>query len=154
VVNFQPININNNFELALILSWRSNPLIYGFFLHQNGPLFWEEHHNFWINRFNREDYFIIYFHRPIGHIALSKMNTEYPEISILIGETTLWGKGMATEVLSSFIEKMKNNGLRNLSAVIRDDNFGSKRLFEKNGFIFEKKLVNISEWSLYVLRLS
>jgi RimJ/RimL family protein N-acetyltransferase len=154
VIDFQPINISNNVELALILSWRSNPLIYGFFLHQNGPLFWQEHHNFWINRFNREDYFIIFLDRPIGHIALSKMNTEYPEISILIGETTLWGKGIATEVLSGFIEKMKNNGLRNLSAVIRDDNFASIRLFEKNGFIFEKKLVNISEWSLYFLKLS
>jgi RimJ/RimL family protein N-acetyltransferase len=154
VIDFQPINISNNVELALILSWRSNPLIYGFFLHQNGPLFWEEHHSFWINRFNREDYFIIFLNRPIGHIALSKMNTEYPEISILIGETTLWGKGIATEVLSGFIEKMKINGLRNLSAVIRDDNFSSIRLFEKNGFIFEKKLVNISEWSLYFLRLS
>lgn len=154
MVNFQPINIDNNFELALILSWRSNPLIYGFFLHQNGPLFWEEHHKFWINRFNREDYLIIFLERPIGHIALSKMNTDYSEISILIGETTLWGKGIATEVLSSFIDMMRKKGLKNLSAVIRDNNFGSIRLFEKNGFLFEKNLENSSEWSQYLLRLS
>lgn len=153
MIRFKIINPNDLFELALILSWRSNPTIYKLFFEQSAPLYWEDHLKFWIQKTNREDYFILHFKRPIGHIAISRLDSEFPEISILIGETTLWGKGLASKILSEFINIYSNKGLKNYSAVISKDNLASIKVFEKCGFLREDKPQVNSDWLLYILRI-
>ena len=56
----------------------------------------------------------------------------------MIGEKKCWGKGYATEAISmvtswAFLELE----LQKLSCIINSDNLGSRRAFEKVGFVLE-----------------
>lgn len=141
-------------DLELLLSWRSHPDAYIFFKSQKGPLRWSEHFNFWHNRKNRVD-FIIFFKeskrwRKVGSINLSRLETELPEIGIIIGEMTLHGNGIGTKALSLGLEWLKDAGYKKALAVINTKNEASKKIFSKNGF--EKKH-KIDVWEEYTKNL-
>ena len=148
--NFIALNVEDMTELALLMSWRLNPDIYRYFLLHNKPLIWEEHLRFISESKNRLDYFFWYQSRPIGHIALSNLDSDYPEISILIGETNLWGKGLSNNVLAEFIKLQFTNGFNKLSARISNHNVSSIRLFQNNGFVYNGALVGEPDWSLFI----
>lgn len=127
--------VNTDLDLELIMAWRSNPLIFNSFRLQNKPLIWEEHLLFWKNKKNRLDYLIIFEGRKIGCVALVGTHEPVPEISIFVGEVSLWGKGIAKNVLNSFIEFLSSIGFRELKARINSINQPSLRLFLRQGFI-------------------
>lgn len=145
------INLNKDslIELSLLMAWRSNPLIYKWFLSQTNHLIWEIHYQFLTSVKNRYDYLVYLNGRPIGHVALSNTEQIYPEISIMIGETSLWGKGISYNVLSAFLIMLKELGFDKLSARISDDNISSIKLFNRSGFYLVGSLPNITNWSLY-----
>ena len=147
------IDKGNLIELSLLLSWRSNPLIYSHFLEQTGPLVWDDHFKFISNKKDRIDYLVFMDLRPVGHLAISNISSEFPEISIMIGETTLWGKGHSKLILKKFIDMMISKGFTKFSARVSDSNFSSINLFTGMGFKNSGKLVNHSDWSYYKLVL-
>lgn len=56
-------------------------------------------------------------------------------ISIMIGDRSLWGKGVASEAVRQAVELAFNVlGLRKLEAGMLQPNIGSFRVFQKNGF--------------------
>lgn len=137
-------------ELALLMSWRSNPLIYNWFLLQNEPLKWENHNHFVLAGIHRLDYLVYLNGRPIGHVAVSKTDCKYPEISIMIGEITLWGKGFSSIILKKFLELLISEGFSNFSAKISDSNLNSINLFKKSGFIYLGEVPDVENWSVYL----
>jgi len=140
-------------QLSLLLSWRSNPLIYNYFLEQTGPLLWDDHLKFISNAKDRFDYLVFIDHRPVGHLSISNISNEFPEISIMIGETTLWGKGLSKLILQKFIDMLISKGFNKFSARISDSNYSSIKLFIGMGFKNIGKLVNHSDWSYYIVVL-
>jgi len=49
------------------------------------------------------------------------------------------GKGIGSDLLQAAIEKAKEQGLKAIEAFIKPENSGSRRLFEKNGWIFQEE---------------
>jgi RimJ/RimL family protein N-acetyltransferase len=141
-------------QLALLMSWRSNPLIFSNFLNQVSPLEWSDHYNFINASKDRIDYLVYMKDRPIGHVAVSNIRGEFPEISIMIGETTLWGKGISKYILEIFINLLVNKGFYKFSSRISNNNLSSIRLFLGRGFRKVSKLDGFPNWSLYVLEIS
>lgn len=142
-ISFIDVDISN--DLELIMSWRSNPMIYSNFLVQEGPLVWQNHLDFWYSRVFRKDYIIKYEGRRIGLIGVSEINSVCPEISILIGEVTLWGKGIGGIALHKFLTADYLDGFNYLKAKIKETNQGSLKLFTKLGFEIEDRFLNKSD---------
>ena len=149
-IKFVPLNKSDFVVLALLMSWRSNPDIYKYFLLQKSPLNWTEHYKFLIEAENRMD-FIVYFQmRPIGHVAISGTDLEFPELSIMIGETTLWGKGIASFILAEFLAYLHERDFTKFSARISNTNYGSIKIFQKAGFTKIDNVENMLGWDLYL----
>lgn len=65
------------------------------------------------------------------------------EIGLLIGELEYWGKGLASKSIGMLCEAFFSSGvLRKVTAGVIGENFGSKKAFEKNGFVVEELLKN------------
>lgn len=115
-------------DLELMMAWRSNPRIYSHFRQQEEPLEWSEHIQWFSTRSQeRRDFIIEYQGRRVGVVAISTDG----DVSIYIGEQTLWGQGIATEALTLACERVDD---RALIAQIHVDNESSQCLFEKCGF--------------------
>ncbi len=77
--------------------------------------------------------------RHIGNIKIA-VNRDHKlgEVGILIGETDVWGKGIASKSISMIMEIAKTDlGLRKLTAGCYASNFGSQKAFLKAGFHIE-----------------
>jgi RimJ/RimL family protein N-acetyltransferase len=78
--------------------------------------------------------------RHVGNIKLGPINQHHGtgDIGILIGDKAAWGKGVATSAISVISEIARNQlGLRKLTASCYASNGGSRRAFEKTGFVVE-----------------
>lgn len=149
-IRFKPVETNNICELVLIFSWRNDSMIFKYFYSQNKIIDWTSHRIFWENIENRNDFLIIYDGRPIGHIAIKLVEEESHEVSILIGEKNLWGKGVATSVLEEFMKYCYKNNINRLIARISDFNQASVRLFQRQGFVKNNFSDLKKNWSYYV----
>ncbi len=127
-------------DLELMMAWRSNPRIYKHFRQQEEPLEWSGHIQWFSTRSQeRRDFIIESQGRRVGVVAIATDG----DVSIYIGEETLWGQGIATEALTLACERMDD---RALTAQIHVDNESSQRLFEKCGFEHTDDNEN---WKLY-----
>ena len=153
-IRILPLNKANLTELALLLSWRSNPEVFKFFKHQKAALIWNDHYSFITNSKDRLDYLVYLDDRPVGHLALSNILSEYPEISIMLGETTLWGKGLSSTILSEFLKFLRLNNYKKYSARISNVNIASIRLFEKLGFKYDCPVESEPNWGIYLFNSS
>ena len=75
--------------------------------------------------------------RHIGNIKLGPINWihRFADVSLLIGEKNLWGKGIATEAISLVVRHaFETLNLHKLRAGCYAENRGSARAFIKNGF--------------------
>ena len=77
----------------------------------------------------------------IGNIKLGPINFIHriAEVSYLIGEKELWGKGYTTLAIKEIIKIAKKMGLKKLKAGFYEMNIGSKKVLEKNNFKLEGK---------------
>jgi [ribosomal protein S5]-alanine N-acetyltransferase len=78
--------------------------------------------------------------KHIGNIKLHRINRTHKtaEMSIMIGDKSFWGKGIAAEaitLLSDYAFKML--GLHKLTAECYATNMGSRKAFEKAGYVLE-----------------
>jgi len=128
-------------DLELILAWRSIPEVYKGLYQQakeNRPLTWDEHYSFWHNRHNWRQWIIQVNDnittRDIGYINLGQLDNWNPEIAIVIGEVTLWGKGIGKQSLILAIDWLKEQGYEKVHTTILKNNERSIRLFESVDF--------------------
>ena len=72
----------------------------------------------------------------IGNIKLGPINFTHKnaEVSYLIGEKQLWGKGYASKAIKEIIKLAKKKGIKKLKAGFYEMNSASKKVLEKNGF--------------------
>ena len=125
-------------DLPLLMAWRSNPDLYRWFREQDGPLKWEDHAAWWRQRQNRKDWLIVVDDgesgsRPVGCVVASRLETPEPEVGVWIGETTLQGLGIGSKAIILVLARLETEGYRGAFAVIKADNIGSRRAFEKAG---------------------
>ena len=78
----------------------------------------------------------------IGNIQISGLKSKHKcaEIAYVVGLTDYWGKGVGNYAVSEIIKISKNTYLLNkLFAGLAEENIGSIKVLEKNGFILEGK---------------
>lgn len=78
--------------------------------------------------------------RHVGNIKISSIDKYHGrgEVGILIGETDVWGKGIASKAISMLIEIARYElSLRKLTAGFYASNLGSQKAFLKAGFQLE-----------------
>lgn len=124
-------------DLPLLLAWRSDREIMQYL--PSAPLkpTWEEHLAYW----GKSDY-------RSWMIELSEEGTRHPvgivhiipstgEAGIIIGEKSLWGKGLATEALSLMLARARKYKItqEQVWAAIHPENTASQKVFAKVGFV-------------------
>ena len=75
--------------------------------------------------------------RHIGNVKIGPIDSvnSFAEIGLLIGERSMWGRGIGTHVIKEAIEYARSiAGIRTLCATVCEPNTGSRRAFEKAGF--------------------
>ncbi len=83
--------------------------------------------------------------KHIGNIKIGPVNWnhKFANISIVIGEKSLWGNGLAAESLRLAINYAFNSlKIHKLTAGIYEKNIGSLKAFKKVGFVAEGRLKN------------
>ena len=125
-------------DLELMMAWRSNPVLYRHFNSQGEALKWEEHYHWWKSRRNRRDWIIVLHEgertRDVGSVNVSSLDTNNPQVGVYIGETELWGRGIARHSVSLAVEWLSDNGYRKARASVAKDNVASLKVFEVLGF--------------------
>ncbi len=79
----------------------------------------------------------------VGIIGIHKIDWVHRrgDISIVIGDSRYWGKGIATEAISLMVAHgFEKLNLHKITAGMWASNEGSRRGFEKNGFVLEGTL--------------
>lgn len=143
-------------DLELLLSWRSNPLIYKYFRKQRQPLEWPGHLKFWQELNPKKSiHFVILLEednlwRKVGSVGFSELDLSMPEFAVYIGETTLQKQGVATKAIKLGIEWLKKKNYHQALATINKKNLPSLRLFLKAGFV-KKNTKENSDWQEYIL---
>jgi len=78
--------------------------------------------------------------RHVGNIKLGPIDHQHStaDIGLLIGDRSAWGKGIATSAITLVTDIARTQlHLRKLTAGCYASNEGSKRAFEKSGFVVE-----------------
>lgn len=76
----------------------------------------------------------------IGNIKVGPINTYhgYAPVSLFIGDKSTWGKGYATDAIELITNySFEHLGLHKLEAGCYEENIGSKKAFEKVGYVVE-----------------
>jgi len=122
-------------DYPLIMSWRSNPLVFQGFYRQTEPLKWEEHIA-WIKSRNQDwrNFIIMYEDRPVGGVTIGQLDHWEPEVGYYIGEVSLWGKGIGREAVKLALDYIKNYGREHCHTTVLESNERSIRLLESLGF--------------------
>lgn len=85
---------------------------------------------------------------PIGLIILFETanGTDGSELRLgyLLAES-VWGKGLASELIGGFVEWCKNNEVKSVTGGVARDNIASRRVLEKSGFVCEPSTEEAAE---------
>jgi len=128
-------------DYELVMAWRSHPDVYAGNYTQDHPLAWREHVNWVMNRPADSEMHIISLseeglpERRAGGVNLCNLNTDEPEVGIYIGDTTLWGRGVAKQALCLTANYLEERGYRFIRASIKDGHERSERLFTSLGYV-------------------
>jgi len=128
-------------DAALVLAWRTIPQVYAGLYTQsrtNHVPNWEEHWRWWKSR-PYWNIFIIQVNdgsstRDVGYLNIAQLEHWRPELGIAIGETTLWGQGVAKQALLLGIKWLKEHSYKRVHTSILDNNERALRLFKSVGF--------------------
>ncbi|WP_187274582.1 GNAT family N-acetyltransferase [Paenibacillus sp. N3.4] len=102
----------------------------------------DELNKYWQKKINRTDaiyYAIISNDRMIGRVSLKGMDStgEGIEYAIVIGDPSLYSRGLGTEITKSMLENVFSDPhLRYVQLDVRQDNKRAIRCYEKSGFRF------------------
>jgi len=93
--------------------------------------------------------------KPIGLIILFETDNGPGGSELRLGymlAESAWGKGLASEFISGFVEWCRNNEIASVTSGVERDNIASRRVLEKNGFVCEPSTKKATEL-LFVLHL-
>jgi [ribosomal protein S5]-alanine N-acetyltransferase len=93
-----------------------------------------------INNADSELYGVFDHNRHIGNIMINDLQNHHrnAKITYVIGDKSYWGKGVGSFAVAEIIKKASYQfHLNKLCAGIADENIGSKKVLEKNGFLLE-----------------
>ena len=121
-------------DMVLVLSWRNNPLIWEGTYTQRAPISWEEHRAWWESRQDHHALIIVYEGRDVGILNISPLQYWSPEIGIIIGEVSLWNKGIGTEAFALGCEWLRVRGYKWTSTTVLDSNKSMIRVLKKLDF--------------------
>lgn len=132
-------------DLQLVMSWRNQPEVRRFFLNKSllsiaGQQRWFAHY---LNDHSRQIFIAQKKadHKPVGMIGLYEIDhaNHNAEIgSTIVGDRSMWGKGIASEMISLLLEYgFVDLSLQRIYAVALDANLASQRVKEKCGFTKE-----------------
>lgn len=133
-------------DLELVMAWRSNPEVYRYFRHQEGPLVWDEHLTWFSAREDDRHDFIIHFDgRRVGGVSIDSDDF----VGVYLGDFDARGSGVATAALTWLCDRFDTR--TPLTAEIHSDNEASKRLFERCGFTHSSEgEENEDDWMYYI----
>lgn len=126
--------------LPLLMAWRNIEKVHAGFYSQTRPLEWNEHLSWWRSRNSDwRSFFVIYEERPVGVVNIGQLDHWSPEIGYLIGEVSLWGKGIGTQAVQLGIDWVKDYAkthkhITHIHTTIKDNNRVSVKLITKLGF--------------------
>jgi len=122
-------------DTQLMFEWRNNPEVYKGFYTQKAPLTKEEHQKWWKSRNKDWRTFIITCQeRPIGVVTIGQLDHWSPEIGYYIGDTSMWGKGLGTQVVWQAIRWLSQYGKKYCHTTVLKNNFRSLSILYKLGF--------------------
>ncbi len=81
----------------------------------------------------------------VGNIKIGGIDWKhrYGDMGLIIGESSVWGKGIGSRAISLACEyAFQELGLRKIIAGIYEPNVGSRRTFEKAGFVLAGRFTN------------
>ncbi|WP_339251032.1 GNAT family N-acetyltransferase [Sporosarcina sp. FSL W8-0480] len=82
----------------------------------------------------------------IGYVDLADIKNNRAELGIAIGESQLWGRGIGTSTILSFMQYASEKyGITTFDAETHEGNSRSKKMLEKIGFV-EISRVGIEEY--------
>jgi RimJ/RimL family protein N-acetyltransferase len=140
-VRISPIDSS---DLELVLAWRSNPLVYRYSRHQDGPLDWETHINWFESREpDRHDFMIRFDGRRVGVVSLDTTD----HVSIYLGDINATGQGVATAALQWICQRFEERAP--LYAEIHSENDESEKLFLRCDFVQKAR---DGEWKKFVYK--
>lgn len=125
-------------DAQVVVSWRSNPENYRFFL--NAHQITLEEHLSWYERYlddpTRYDFVIFDSEdKPIGTVGLSHITKDSGEINYMIGEVSARGKGYAKEAVRTFTSiAVGELGVKTVYASVLVNNPASMHVVEGCGF--------------------
>ncbi|MBM3941033.1 MAG: GNAT family N-acetyltransferase [SAR202 cluster bacterium] len=125
-------------DLPLMLAWRLNPKVgAGLTPGKQAPT-WDEHRSWWRRREGRVDWIIEaetddFGKRPVGSVN-ARLGGLEPEIGVFVGETTLWGRGVARAAIDQLCAWLAAQGHVAVVATIAKSNERSRRLLQGCGF--------------------
>ena len=89
---------------------------------------------------NIDLYGIFYVNKHVGNISINDINNIHKrsEITYVLGDRSYWSKGIMSASIKILVLKAKKDyKLNKLFASCANENFASRRVLEKNGFILE-----------------
>lgn len=115
-------------DLELMLSWQSNPRVYGNTPHQDDPLDWEDYIKWFCTRSpKRRDFLIEYHERRVGVVSIAVDG----HIGVHIGEVALWNGGVASKALNLACAEVND---RSLYSKVHKSNYEIRSMFRECGF--------------------
>ena len=125
-------------DMSLVLSWRNNPLIWELTYTQREPISWANHKNWFQSRQDNRLFMITLveddFARDVGFLSISPLQYWSPEIGIIIGEVSLWGKNIGTEAFKLACQWLKDKGYKHTMTTVLNTNLRAIGMLKNNGF--------------------
>ena len=125
-------------DMALVLNWRNNPLVWASTYTQKEPISWQNHKIWWQSRQDHKMLMVVLvednFARDVGFLSISPLQYWSPEIGIIIGEVSLWNKGIGTEAFSLACEWLKERNYKWTSTTVLDTNLRMIAILRTLGF--------------------
>lgn len=118
-------------DLELILAWRNDEEITKWMPTTKKKISWEEEVEWWREASSGRIGLYLIVHegqRRVGYVHYSPRDGE---VGVIIGEKTLWGKGVGKRAIGLLVERIEN---RPLYAHIHPMNYASHGVFRANGF--------------------
>ena len=133
-------------DAEISFKWRNNPVIWKYTGTKPNTIITYEIELNWIREvLKREDerrfaICVVETDEYIGNVQLTNINTKTAQYHLFIGETSFWGKGVASRAICLILEfAFSTLKLNEVYAYFNSDNIASIRACEKNGFEFSLK---------------
>ena len=138
------------------VNWFSNADIVKYSINQYQPFTLEGQKSYVQDCLENDDvdlYGIFEGEKHIGNLNISGLSSVHKraKLTYVIGEKSYWGKGIASFAIAEIIQRATTlYNLNKLYAACADNNIGSKKVLERNGFKLEgirkKHLFFNNEW--------